>query len=296
MRMPWDMIAGLAVFSIASSPATAGPAAPSDEEPGRSARQCAPWFAEHGARGGAGPGRLLVFSPALACFDGTIERDGANEGTEALAAWAAIPATGEEKLLVIRSHGGDAAVAITIAEELQSHNARVFVSELCASSCANYFYAGLPQRYVGDGALVLFHGGLSDGSRERISRGLDELYAEAGDRIDDPKADRARLLAAFDSTRERQDRLLRRAGADPALIHGVDAANAADLPAESCGGDTDLPRNFVYFDFAEQKRLGIAPLGGTIETRTVEVNERIAELTDAGRSFVACRLVIHADG
>lgn len=290
------MIAGLALLHSASVPAAASPDESSEEQPGPSAERCASWFAEHGERGGAQPGRILILSPALACFDGTIERDEASDDTIALADWAGIPAGSARKILVIRSHGGDAAIAIGIAEELQAQNAQMFVMDVCASSCANYLYAGIAERYVGDGALVLFHGGFSDASRERISRQLDEMYSNVGDRIADPEQDRARVLAELDSARERQDRLLRRAGADPAVIHRVDTADTADLPPDDCGGDTELPRNFVYFAIEEQKRLGIAPEGGTIETRGAKVNARIAELTDGDRSFVACRLSVHEGG
>lgn len=247
---------------------------------------CLDWFESRAAVEATEPGKFFSPDRHLGCFDGTIEREDLGAGTRALADWAGT-ASGGGKVLVIRSHGGDAEVALAIAENLQAQDVTVFAHELCASSCANYIFAGVEDRRVTSNALVLFHGGFSDQSRSRIVESLEKLYAQAGDQIQDAEVDRQRLLASFDSNRDRQDALLRRAGVDNAIIHSVDANDASSLSAELCGGVSNLPRNFVYFSEDDAAQLGLNLSGGSILTDPTSVNQRIA---DFGRAFVACRL------
>ncbi|WP_156851937.1 hypothetical protein [Novosphingopyxis baekryungensis] len=247
---------------------------------------CLSWFEGRHATKMTEPGVFFAPNPSLGCFDGTIERKDAGSGSLALAEWASGPEqTG--KMLVIRSHGGDAEVALTIAEDLQRQRSVVLAHELCASSCANYLFSGVPHRETTPNTLVLFHGGFSDQSRFRIESSLDRLYAEMGDKIPDPSADRQRLLDTFDNNRMRQDTLLRGAGVDPAIIYAVDATDTAMLPAKLCGEDTISSRNFVFFGDRDAARLGLAVSKGSLLNDPVIVNRRISEL---GRPFIACRL------
>ncbi|WP_031555672.1 hypothetical protein [Parvularcula oceani] len=254
---------------------------------------CLTWFTERGAEAAGRPGALRRLSSDHACFDGTFAsgEEGA-EGTAALAAWATEVRTDDRKLLVLRSHGGDANRALAIAEALQAQDATVLASEICASSCANYLYAGLPDRHVTDGTLILFHGGFSDQTRTRVAAELDALYAQHGELFDDVEADRARVLGDYDDARTRQDALLTRAEASLAVIHGVDAMDKEALPASRCGGDSTLPRDFLYFGARQAEALGIAPLTGTPLTDPEAVNAAIAARTDMADRFVAC----HAPG
>ena len=248
---------------------------------------CFDWFEDRAPAEAAEPGKFFSPDRLLGCFNGTIESDDpAAAGTQALADWAGT-ASGGGKVLVIRSHGGDAEVAIAIAENLQAQVVTVIAHELCASSCANYIFAGVEDRRVTSNTLVLFHGGFSDQSRSRIEESLERLYAQAGDLIENVEVDRQRVLASFDTNRARQDALLRRAGVDTAIIHSVDANDASTLPAELCGGVSNLPRNFVYFSEDDAAKLGLHLSGGSILTDPSAVNRRIADL---GRAFVACRL------
>jgi hypothetical protein len=250
---------------------------------------CLQWFESREATKATESGEFFSPDRLLGCFDGTIERDDVGGGTRALGEWAE-DAAESRKNLVIRSHGGDAEVALAIAENLQAQDATVFAHELCASSCANYIFAGVVDRRITPNTLVLFHGGFSDQSRSRIEESLERHYAQSGDRISEIGVDRARLLASFDESRMRQDALLRRAGVDPAVIHAVDANDASALPAELCGGPSTLPRNFVYFSDDDAAQLGLNVSEGSILNDPPLVNRRIA---DFGRAFIACRLPLN---
>lgn len=253
---------------------------------------CLEWMEARDDRGGALPGTFYSPVPTLGCFDGTIGQDESAEGTEAFARWAATGTSGQKKFLVVRSNGGDAETSIGIVEDLQQHDTRILAHAVCASSCANYLFAGLRDRHVTHGTLLLFHGGFSDETRGRVGKALDDHYARMGENAGDPEADRKRLLDQYDENRSRQDELLRRAGADPAIIHLVDRADKRSLPADLCGGDTTLPRNFVYFDALDSARLGISALSGEVQSDPAMVNRSIASLSDREKIFVACRLPI----
>ena len=251
--------------------------------------ECLSWLDGRGTDTAARPGELRRLSASLACFDGTFASGkGEAAGTDALETWAA-EASDERKLLVLRSHGGEAERALKIAERLQAGGVRVLATEVCASSCANYPYAGLPDRHVTDGTLVLFHGGFSNVGRAMVEAGLDDLYEEHGEVIGDVEADRARVLSSYDGARVRQDALLARAGVDAAIVHGVDGTDVATLPAGLCGGDAALPRDFLYFAPQQASALGVAPVSGFPLTDPEAVNAAIATRTGRTDRFVACQ-------
>lgn len=226
--------------------------------------------------------RFVAVSKSLGCQDGTIEV----EDGKALLDWAQQPAEiGQQKRLWVRSTGGDAAVALEIAEQLQEKEASVHVVDICASSCANYLYAGLPNRSLADGALVLFHGGFSDQTRARAVTSLDRLLREVGDIIPDHEAERNRVLGQFDRNRRDQDILLNKAGASLAVIYGVEALDKESLSDDLCGGASG-PRDFIFFDQKQAEELGIAPSLGQMVSDPSRVNAKIKSLKDS--AFVAC--------
>lgn len=245
---------------------------------------CRAWIDQRSWRAHEEAPETRVLSDRTACYDGMIERG----SLDALHEWIGRTerADGESPTLVIRSGGGDAEVALGLAEKLQNRNARVFISEICASSCANFLYAGIRLRHVFDGALILFHGGYSGKSRASVMKELEDFLAGPhGVLVEDHDANRNAARHAFDAAAVRQDALFRRIGVDPAIVHGVDAIDFAEIDDRRCGGTSTLPRRFVYFDMAQMERLGIAPVTGLPETRPTHVNAAIAAL-DA--SFVAC--------
>jgi len=239
-----------------------------------------PW-AEH-----ASDPRTRILSDHAACYDGMIERE--SDSIEELHGWLnGIDAQGEATAtLVVRSGGGDAHIGLDLAEELQAKNVRVYLMGICASSCANFLYAGVRDRHVLDGTLVLFHGGFSVETRTRSMASLDKLLAgPRGALIKDHDEVRRTAREAFDATMARQDALYHNIGVNPAIVHAVDAMDFTGIIDRNCGGASDLPRDFVYFNLAQMERLGVAPVSGQPETNPKRVNERIATL---GRSFVAC--------
>ena len=227
--------------------------------------------------------QTLVLSPAAACFDGVV----ANGSLEALHAWIdAVPETAQP-LLVVRSRGGDSETALALAEKLQARDASVHVVGVCASACANYFYAGVRDRHVQPAALLLFHGGFSAGNRARALAML-EAYLDGpqGATVPDPEANRRAIGQSLDASQARQDALYHRLGVDPRIVHGFDALAVDSLDDAHCGGPSPAPRHFLYFDDAQMAHLGIAPVSGHAEQDPQRVNAAIAAL---GASFIACR-------
>ncbi len=267
------MILFLAGLLLAPTPAT----------PPEPVAACRSWidsrsWADHET----GP-KTRILSEVAACFDGTIE-----EGAlDRLHAWIdAVPAHGPPPVLVVRSRGGDARLALELAEKLQAKHTEVHATQVCASSCANYFYAGVARRHFAGPTLLLFHGGFSADSRARSLAMFDQLLAgPQGAMIRDPEANRRAIAQSIDSAMERQDNLYRRIGVDRHVVHGVDAVEAERLDAWRCGGGGQRPRNFLFFSAEQMERLGIAPASGAAIDTPETVNAAVARLE---ADFVAC--------
>ncbi|HEX8125561.1 MAG TPA: hypothetical protein VF548_08275 [Allosphingosinicella sp.] len=179
--------------------------------------------------------------------------------------------------LVVRSRGGDAASAIDLTEKLQRRDAEVTVVDYCASSCANYFFAGLRRRRVTSGALLLFHGGYSTGDRAGMAEWLEResLDPKKSSHIADPAKWAAGELARYDSYMARQNALYRRIGVDPILVVGMPSVDLEAIPATRCGGPEGADRSTLFFDRKQLRRLGIAIERGRPATDPVEVGRRL---------------------
>ena len=224
-----------------------------------------------------------VVSAGAACFDGAI----AAGALEALHAWIDAAAGTARPVLVVRSRGGDSETALGLAEKLQERGASVHVVGVCASACANYLYAGVRDRHVQQASLLLFHGGFSAGNRARALAALEaHLAGPQGASVPEPEANRRAIGQSLDALQVRQDALYRRAGVDPRIVHGFDGLDVASLDDALCGGPSQAPRRFLYFDDVQMARLGIAPASGRTEQDPRRVNAAIAAL-DGG--FIACR-------
>lgn len=223
-----------------------------------------------------------VVSAEAACFDGTI----AAGGLEALHAWIDAATGAARPVLVVRSRGGDSETALGLAEKLHERGASVHVVGVCASACANYLYAGVRDRHVRQASLLLFHGGFSAGNRARAVAALEAYLAgPQGASVPDPEANRRAVGQSLDALQARQDALYRRAGVDPRIVHGFDGLDVESLDDASCGGPSQAPRRFLYFDDAQMALLGIEPVSGHTVQDPRQVNAAIAAL-DAG--FIAC--------
>ncbi|AKC87334.1 hypothetical protein WQ53_11785 [Pseudoxanthomonas suwonensis] len=218
----------------------------------------------------------------MACFDGVV----ATGSLDVLHGWIDATGTAAPPVLVVRSRGGDSEIALGLAEKLQARDASVHVVGVCASACANYFYAGVRDRHVQDASLVLFHGGFSDGNRARARATLEAyLSGPQGGTVPDPEANRQAIRRSLDALQAHQDALYRRVEVDPRIVHGFDELDAAALDEPRCGGPSQAPRHFLYFDDAQMGRLGIAPVSGRTEQDPQRVNASIAAL---GAGFIAC--------
>jgi len=257
-------------------PETAGMQAPDPVD------ACRTWIEGRAWAGPDSEPKTLVVSRDVACFDGEIT----NGSLEALHAWIDATGTTTRPVLVVRSPGGDSEAALGLAEKLQARDASVHVVQICASACANYFYAGVRDRHVEEASLLLFHGGFSSGNRARALAAFEaHLRGPQGATVPDPEANRQAIEQSLDALQARQDAFYRRAGVDPVVVHGFDGLDAASLGDAQCGGPSQAPRRFLHFDAALAERLGIAPVSGRTEQDPQRVNAAIAA-RDAG--FIAC--------
>ncbi len=81
-------------------------------------------------------------------------------------------------IAVVRSHGGDTARAIQLANTLRDRNATVVVRDLCLNACASFIMLASSEAYVLDGALVAW--GLFRRYRDQDCIGFMEGKDEAG--------------------------------------------------------------------------------------------------------------------
>jgi hypothetical protein len=65
----------------------------------------------------------------------------------------------DKSIVVIRSHGGDAEVALRLGELLYSKDAIVILRDYCLSACANYLLPAARQTFVMPHTIVGWHGG-----------------------------------------------------------------------------------------------------------------------------------------
>jgi len=229
------------------------------------------------------PAELRIVSPTIACFEGEISK----EAIKPLLEWLAQAAVGRGRpVLVVRSGGGVAAAGIDAMESLQNSDAQVRVVDLCASSCANYFFAGAKRRSVTDGALILFHGGYSQVLRAILIEELEKAEkSDASHAKVDWSASRASMLEDFDHNQARQDRLYAQIGVNDAIVHKVDRIDGDALPDEDCDLSRTAPRNFLFFTVDQLSSLGIRIARGRPAADPREVNHK---LTLMGAKFEAC--------
>ncbi|MFN3352162.1 MAG: hypothetical protein ACK4Z5_01030 [Brevundimonas sp.] len=267
------MVAGVVAAAwLLAVPASAGPG---------SEASCQAWFARRPAHFGAAEPIFNPASPALACLDGAIEP----EVRDAVLAWIGSPAEG--KMLGVRSRGGDAEVGLDLAEALQTHQVEVAVSELCASACANYLFAGAPVRSIDEGSLLLFHGGYSERTRRAVISELERFFASpSGVLIENPAENRATVMAGFDRNLQRQSDLYRAVSVSEQIVTAVDAIDLEALDPSACGGESERPRNFIFFSRSQLQSLGLAARRGEPLDDPAGVNRR---LEAAGLPFAACQ-------
>lgn len=60
--------------------------------------------------------------------------------------------------LIISSPGGDIGLGMDLGEWVNEHNLDVEVSNLCASSCANYVFTAANRKYLRKNSILIWHG------------------------------------------------------------------------------------------------------------------------------------------
>ncbi|WP_315756138.1 MULTISPECIES: hypothetical protein [unclassified Bradyrhizobium] len=129
----------------------------------------------------SGPDRRIV------CFDGWID-DGMD--------LSAIQDLQDGGLFVVRSFGGHAVTAMTLARLLQDRQATVVVYDYCMAACASFLLMAPDQAYVTDGSIVAWRL-VDDPQTECVSVGDAE----------DERGKRLRRIACPDSSSEQQQKI-----------------------------------------------------------------------------------------
>lgn len=232
-------------------------------------------------------GQETVFeelSPALACFDGRIQ-SASHKAMQRLRAWAEAPVD-LERALVIRSLGGGAEAGVEAAEIISAAGIDVYVTDLCLSSCANYFYAGVKRRRVLGKAVVGFHGGIDERVQGEMERQIREQASSFPPEVDVDEVVRKQIEQSK-KMQERQDRLLENAGASLKVIYGIAALQDDDL--EMCGSSPDEASTpFVYFTSEQQEKLGLSPVSGALLETPDDVRDLFSAL--GFENVAACRV------
>lgn len=263
------------LFGAAVSMATADvPDRPAPSSAGEISK-CEKWIRERPYHSKT-PSRMLAISANAACFDGQISR----ESVKPILMWLSWHRSPKSRpLLAVRSGGGEADAGIDVMDKLQSTNVAVHVVDLCASSCANYFFAGAKLRSVSYGALLLFHGGYSRASRESIIAQM-EKYRKSGTAPSAVNWDETRrtMLADFDRNMARQDALYARIGVNDAIVHGIDGVDLDALDDADCDPGRAVPREGLFFTVSQLAALGIRIDHGRPATEPREVNHVIVQM------------------
>lgn len=192
-------------------------------------------------------------------------------------------------VVVIRSGGGDAFSAIDIAEELQKRDAAIYIYDVCASSCANYIYAGVRNRHSIGKTILLFHGGISEDTPQETAEVFDDLLnSPEGKYIENPALEREQWVKRAERYIKKQDKLLMAAGVDPVMIHGFKDMETSDLASADCDPAREPDLEYIAF-FSEDtaKALGILPVTGSLEYRAGAINERLNRRTKGNKACLA---------
>jgi hypothetical protein len=247
---------------------------------------CQAWIASRDAAPDKDkPGAFRIVSQSGACIDGEIDQDLYAQ----FQAWIDAAGPGAKPVLVVRSGGGDAYAAIDIAQALQDKDGAVFITDVCASSCANYLFSGIRKRHAIGTAVLLFHGGLPRSHAQDVAQDLASFLNSAeGAQAENPEEITRQMAEKAASYLKKQDALYASAGADPAIIYGFEGFELRDLDPESCAPAASDEADYAFFfsrDLIDQ--LGIAPLSGNLEDRASVINQRLGRSGGTSRACPA---------
>jgi hypothetical protein len=93
----------------------------------------------------------FISSMSLICIDGHIDGDMERKFIDNFSSYYS--------KIVVNSTGGSARSSLVIGRKILESNMTVIVSNMCASSCANYIFLAGHKKYVSKGAVLIWHGG-----------------------------------------------------------------------------------------------------------------------------------------
>lgn len=204
--------------------------------------------------------RFKAISDQLACYDGMV--DGV-EGKK-LTNWLSSRKALERQSLVVRSRGGPVDAGLLMGKAILEAGAKVFISEVCGSSCANYIFSPAEYRYVLPNSLVLFHGGISN---YLIDRGLALAKKEIGSVQPDPvkaNANLVKIREGFIDQLTQQRQLMAKAGVTADFFERYETHDLKSLAEDQCTPGRN--RNFVFLSQTQFEKIGIRPLGEVVKS------------------------------
>ncbi len=278
----------LYILAIALSVSLPSPVMSTERTESRSASsnfECVKWLS---TRSVDDDSVFQAISKNLACYDGTINQ----EAGEVLIEWLNAK-TSEEPALVIRSRGGLVSTGLRIGKAIVDSEATIFVSDICGSSCANYVFSPAKRRFILQGSLVLYHGGVSEAL---IATGIRLAQEQISDIVTDPEKAAENIEAIeLGLRRELKDQraLMRKAGVRAKFFELYSEFDIASLPSEQC--TSGIARNAVFLTRDQYSRIGISTSGEIVDT--IEDVEEILASLDIGNKAVcfAPEILFQAD-
>lgn len=267
----------LSVIFICSFAALAGA---HDIDYGEPARQCQRWFDERPFLNSSSGIDVKIITSDLLCLDGYLDADVATD----ILSWADQDSS-DQKSLVVRSGGGEAQAGLEIAEKLQSNNIHVYIYDICASSCANYLFAMARHRHILDEAIVLFHGGYSDRSKDNALILFDKMIMNDLGIIEDVALARESIVEDFNSKISLQNKLYDNVAVSRNIIYGVDNINLIIEESDSKYIEETNSCDFLTLSKSQLEMLGVSWSGGNLISDEISINKIIE---DIGMSYHIC--------
>ena len=114
--------------------------------------------------------------------------------------------------LIVNSSGGETLYSMEIGEIIYENGWNIEVDQLCASSCANYFFPSANEKTVLENAIVAFHGGYASTDRTALINEILDAYPDI------PVEAQNQFIEEFVRDSIRESELYKKIGVDIRLL------------------------------------------------------------------------------
>jgi len=235
-------------------------------------KPCVDWFASRSPKDAPA---FRALSDEIGCYDGRIDGRPPSQMVDWLSSADAPP------LLVIRSPGGPVDHALPIGRMILRKRAKVTVSGICASSCANYIFSIARERVVLPDSIVLFHGGVSPATLEEAVPQMREQFRDLKQTPNEIEANIDRMRHKFGEQLAEQRELMKQAGVDPQFLERFDNIDASALAPSECTPGAD--RVAIFLSKQQFRQIGIQ-VSGSIPSSATEAASVLRILGSTDRS------------